>query len=96
MATVYVKKLNKNDYASQAEYRDACAETLDAAIIKLRKKVANEGILKSYREKMYYISPGDKRRKAKKAGRRRTGTYLRSFHICRKVVSCRKKSFEKV
>ena len=71
MATVYVKKLNKNDYASQAEYREACAETLDAAILKLRKKVANEGILKSYREKMYYISPGDKRRKAKKAGRRK-------------------------
>ena len=71
MATVYVKKKKKNDYASQAEYRDACAETLDAAILKLRKKVANEGILKTYRERMYYISPGDKRRKAKKAGRRK-------------------------
>ena len=71
MATVYVKKLNKNDYASQAEYRDACAETLEATILKLRKKVANEGTLKSYRERMYYISPGDKRIKAKKAGRRK-------------------------
>ena len=71
MATVYIKKLDKSDYASQAEYRDACAETLDAAILQLRKKVASEGTLKKYRERMYYISPGEKKRKAAKSGRRK-------------------------
>ena len=44
---------------------------VEHAIKQLRKKVEQEGILKSYREKMYYKSKADKRREAYKAGRRK-------------------------
>ena len=71
MAQVYVKKINKNDYQSQAEYRDACADNVEAAIKLFRKKVANEGRLKEVQDRMYYVSPGDKRRKAEKIARRK-------------------------
>lgn len=71
MAQVYVKKINKNDYQSQAEYRDACADNIEAAIKLFRKKVTNEGIMKEIQDRMYYVSPGEKRRKAAKIGRRK-------------------------
>ena len=71
MAQVYVKKISKNDYKSQAEYRDACADNVEAAIKLFRKKVINEGILKEVQDRMYYVSPGEKRRKAAKIGRRK-------------------------
>ncbi len=71
MATVYIKQIDKNDYKSQAEYKDACAENLEAAIKLLRKKISNEGILKEYMERTYYTSKGEERRKAKKIGRRK-------------------------
>ena len=64
MAQVYVKKINKNDYQSQAEYRDAYADNVEAAIKLFRKKVTNEGIMKEIQDRMYYVSPGEKRRKA--------------------------------
>lgn len=71
MAQVYVKKINKGDYASQAEYRDACADNIEAAIKLFRKKVINEGILKETRDRMYYVSPSEKRRKEEKIARRK-------------------------
>lgn len=71
MAQVYVKKINSNDYKSQAEYKDACADNIESAIKLFRKKVINEGILKETQDRMYYTSPGDKRRKAAKIGRRK-------------------------
>lgn len=71
LATVYVKKINPHDYQSQAEYRDAAADNIEAAIKLFRKKVINEGILKEYQDRMYYISPGEKRRKEQKIGRRK-------------------------
>lgn len=71
MAQVYVKKIRPDDYQSQAEYRDACADNIEAAIKLFRKKVANEGILKEVQDRMYYVSPGDKRRKAEKIARRK-------------------------
>ena len=71
MAKVYVKKINKNDYLSKAEYRDACADNVEAAIKLFRKKVINEGILKETRDRMYYVSPSEKRRKEEKIARRK-------------------------
>lgn len=71
MAQVYVKKINKDDYASQAEYRDACADNVEAAIKLFRKKVINEGILKETQDRMYYISPSERRRKEEKIARRK-------------------------
>ena len=71
MAQVYVKKINKNDYKSYAEYKDACADNVEAAIKLFRKKVINEGILKECQDRMFYVSKGDKRRKAAKVARRK-------------------------
>lgn len=44
---------------------------VEKAIKQLRKKVANDGTLKSYREHAYYKSPGELRREKAKAGRRK-------------------------
>lgn len=71
MAKVYVKKINKNDYKSQADFKDAAADNLEAAIKLFRKQVINEGILKEVQDRMYYIKPGDKKRKAEKIARRK-------------------------
>lgn len=71
MAKVYVKKINKNDYKSQADFKDAAADNLEAAIKSFRKQVINEGILKEVQDRMYYTKPGDKKRKAEKIARRK-------------------------
>ncbi len=71
LATVYVKKLNKDDFKSYSEYKNACADNVEAAIKLFRKKVINEGILKECQDRMYYTSKGDKRRKAAKVARRK-------------------------
>ena len=70
-ATVYVKKINKNDYQNYAKYKEACADNVEAAIKLFRKKVINEGILKECQDRMYYTSKGDRRRKAAKIARRK-------------------------
>ena len=71
MATVYIKKINKNDYQTPKEYKEACASNVEDAIKLFRKKVGNEGILREYMERTYYTSKGEERRKATKIGRRK-------------------------
>lgn len=41
------------------------------AIRRLKKKVNNEGVLQDFRENQYFVKPSEKRRLAKKAGRKR-------------------------
>ena len=43
----------------------------DAALRKFKKKVQEEGILQTLREKQYYIKPSEKKRKAKAAAKAR-------------------------
>ena len=64
MATVYVKK-NESGTQQEAE------ANVEKAIRQLRKKVANENILKETFDRMYYTKPGDLKREKKKAGRRK-------------------------
>lgn len=71
MATVYVGKVNKSDYQSNEEYKLAQATSVEQAIKKLRKKVANEGTLKKYRDNMYYKSRGEIAREKKRAAGRK-------------------------
>lgn len=71
MATIYIQDVKRSDFKSEKEYREATAASVDAALKKLRKKVANEGTLRIYREKMFYKSKGDIAREKKKAGRRK-------------------------
>ena len=71
MAVVYIQDVKRSDFKSEKEYREATAANVDAALKKLRKKCANEGTLKIYREKMFYKSKGDKAREKAKNGRRK-------------------------
>lgn len=71
MAKVFVGEVRRSDFASEKEYREATAANVDAALKKLRKKCAQEGTLRIYREKMFYKSKGDLAREKKKAARRK-------------------------
>jgi ribosomal protein S21 len=46
-------------------------EDFARALRRFKKKVANEGIIQLYREKTRFVKPSEKRRLAKKAGRKR-------------------------
>lgn len=61
--------------------KDNSAESLDKAIKQLRKKVEQEGILKEYRNRMYYKSKGVLRREKAKAGRRKQLKQMRKQAI---------------
>ena len=54
---------------------------IDKAIKQLRKKVEQEGILKEYRNRMFYKSKGDLRREKTKAGRRKQLKQMRKQAI---------------
>ena len=54
---------------------------IDKAIKQLRKKVDQEGILKEYRNRMFYKSKGDLRREKAKAGRRKQLKQMRKQAI---------------
>lgn len=54
---------------------------IDKAIKQLRKKVEQEGILKEYRNRMFYKSKGDLRREKAKAGRRKQLKQMRKQAI---------------
>ena len=44
---------------------------LNRALRKLKKLVNNEGIIKEVRDRQHYVSPSEKKRKAKAQGRKR-------------------------
>lgn len=71
MAKVLVKQLNRSDYLSQDEYEEAQHAQFEAAFKKFKKEVIKEGILKDYRDRMYYVSKSEKEKAKKKAGRRK-------------------------
>ncbi len=54
---------------------------IDKAIKQLRKKVEQEGILKEYRNRMYYKSKGVLKREKVKAGRRKQLKQMRKQAI---------------
>lgn len=54
---------------------------IDKAIKQLRKKVEQEGILKEYRNRMFYKSKGELRREKAKAGRRKQLRQMRKQEI---------------
>ncbi len=71
MATVYVKQLNRNEYLSQDEYLEAQHSQFESAFKQFKKEVLKEGIIKDYRDRMYYVSKSEKEKAKKKAGRRK-------------------------
>lgn len=44
---------------------------VNKALRKLKKKLQNEGTLQEVRDRQYYVKPSEKRRLAKKAGKKR-------------------------
>lgn len=54
---------------------------IDKAIKQLRKKVEQEGILKEYRNRMFYKSKGELKREKAKAGRRKQLRQMRKQEI---------------
>ena len=71
MAKVNVKRLNRHDYASADEYYDASLANFEQAFKKFKKECLKEGIVRECRDRMYYTSKSEKKRAAKKAGRRK-------------------------
>jgi small subunit ribosomal protein S21 len=52
-------------------YVEVVNDDVNRALRRLKKKVNNDGVLQLFREKQYYVKPSEKRRLAKKAGRKR-------------------------
>ncbi len=71
MATVYVKQLNRSEYLSKDEYDQAQHSQFESALKQFKKEVLKEGILKDYRDRMYYVSKSEKEKAKKKSGRRK-------------------------
>lgn len=71
MATVHVRQLNRSEYLSQDEYLEAQHSQFESALKQFKKEVLKEGILKDYRDRMYYVSKSEKEKAKKKAGRRK-------------------------
>lgn len=71
MATVNIKQLNRSQYLTNIEYEEAQHAQFEAAFKKFKKDVIKEGILKDYRDRMYYVSKSEKEKAKKKAGRRK-------------------------
>lgn len=71
MATVIVKQSNRNNYKSDADYRDAEHENFERAFRQFKKECLQEGVVRNYRDRMYYISKSEKKRARAKAGRRK-------------------------
>lgn len=71
IAVIYVKDIDRNKYQSNEEYQQACAANAEAALKRFKRKVEAEGILKDYRDRMYYKSKGERQREKAKAGRRK-------------------------
>ena len=52
---------------------------VNKALRKLKKKLQAEGTLQEYRDRQYYVKPSEKRRLAKKAGKKRWLKKLKCF-----------------
>ena len=46
-------------------------EPVDKALRRLKKKMSNEGVIKSVKRHRHYEKPSDRRRRLKKSGKRR-------------------------
>lgn len=71
MAKVVVKTLNRNNYQSADEYAQAQHENFESAFKKFKKECLREGVVRNYRDRMYYTSKSEKRKAKAKAGRRK-------------------------
>lgn len=71
MAKVTVKQVNRNNYQSADEYHEAQHEAFESAFKKFKKECLREGVVRKYRDRMYYTSPSEKRKAKAKAGRRK-------------------------
>lgn len=71
MATVYIKQLNRSQYLTQEEYKEAEHAQFEEALKRFKKEVLKENIVKDYRDRMYYVSKSEKEKAKKKAGRRK-------------------------
>ena len=66
-----------NSRRNQDKPKDGLYETVREgedfarALRRFKKKVANDGVIQLYREKTRFVKPSEKRRIAKKAGRKR-------------------------
>ena len=68
MAVTKVPKVKRKDYETLEDYEDAKVATLEKALKDFKRKVQNENILLEYRNRMYFISPGEKKRDKVKRG----------------------------
>ena len=64
-------KRRRDDVSLQGLTVTVRNDDVNKAIRIFKKKVAEEGIIQDYRARQEYIKPGEKRRKAKAAGRAR-------------------------
>lgn len=71
MAKVVVKQLNRNSYQSADEFAKAQHDNFEYALKKFKKECLREGVVKNYRDRMYYTSKSEKRKAKEKAGRRK-------------------------
>lgn len=71
MATVYVNSVNRNNYKSAEEYNEAQHENFEKAFKKFKKECLQEGVVRNYRDRMYYTSKSEKKRAKAKAGKRK-------------------------
>lgn len=62
---------NKNDYNKTGLQVNVINNDITKAMRKLKKKIAEDGLLQEIRKKEFYESKGTKRRLAKKAATRR-------------------------
>ena len=65
------KKPRPSKLESGGLYVEVIDNDVAKALRRFKKKVNNDGVLQLYREKQYYVCPSEKRRLAKKAGRKR-------------------------
>lgn len=71
MAKVIVPQVDRNKYLTKEDYEEAQHAAFESALKKFKKEVTKEGILKDYRDRMYYVSKSEKERIKKKSGRRK-------------------------
>jgi small subunit ribosomal protein S21 len=65
------KKPRQSKLDSGGLYVEVINNDVNKALRRFKKKVNNDGILQEYRERQHYVPPSEKRRLAKKAGRKR-------------------------
>ena len=71
MAKVLVKQVNRDNYKSTEDYQEAEHENFEKAFKQFKKECLQEGVVRNYRDRMYYTSKSEQRRAKAKAGRRK-------------------------